>query len=443
MRSRNASASSAFAFSTAVAKGAVVVLAGKPIEGLGEAALIVTADPRIDVAKAAARFYGPMPKTLVAVTGTAGKTSVTQFARQIWTLCGCRAAAIGTLGVIGPNGSTYGGLTTPDSVELAKSLGDLARQGVTHVALEASSHGLDQHRLDGLTFRAGAFTNIGRDHLDYHATEADYLDAKLRLFRDLLPDDGVAVIADGVRGCQEVLAAASLRGLAILTVGTPEADLALVDHDPEGLAQDVTVEWSGIQRHFRVPLAGDFQLCNALIAAGLAIATGSEAEHVLDTLPKLEGVPGRLEFVGETEAGAPIFVDYAHKPDALGHALDALRPFADGRLIVVFGAGGDRDKGKRPLMGEIAAEKADVVIVTDDNPRSEDPAAIRKAILAGDPDAIEVPGRHEAIAQAVGMLRAGDVLLIAGKGHETGQIIGDRTVDFDDREVARAILRGG
>lgn len=426
----------------AVERGAAAVLgAGRPADLDAAVPFVAAEDPRMAVAKAAARFYGPFPATLVAVTGTAGKTSVVQFTRQLWTLCGNRAAAIGTLGVSGPDGASHGGLTTPDAVALAKTLGALARAGVTHAALEASSHGLDQRRLDGIAFGAAAFTNIGRDHLDYHASEADYLDAKLRLFRELLPDAGIAVVADGVRGSQEVLAAASVRGLAIMTVGTGDSDLALVDQETRGLAQQVTLEWSGIQRRLLLPLAGEFQLCNAMIAAGLAIATDSDPEQVMEMLPHLQGVPGRLELVGETRAGAPVFVDYAHKPDALGAALDALRPLTDRRLIVVFGAGGDRDRGKRPLMGRIAAEKADVVIVTDDNPRSEDPAGIRAAIMAADRDAVEIAGREAAIAHAVGMLHKGDVLLIAGKGHETGQVVGDRTLPFDDREVARSALK--
>jgi UDP-N-acetylmuramoyl-L-alanyl-D-glutamate--2,6-diaminopimelate ligase len=426
----------------AVNAGAAAILAEHaPADPVGVPVVLV-ADVRTALAKAAARLFAPMPKTIVAVTGTAGKTSVAHFTRQIWAQCGVEAAYLGTLGLITPEQQRSGALTTPPPIELALILGRLARAGIDHVALEASSHGLDQRRLDGLTLAAGAFTNIGRDHLDYHASAEDYLNAKLRLFTELLPQDAVAVIADGFPGSQAALAAAGMRGLATLTVGSLDADLALLDTEQHGLAQRVTLEWGGEERRLDIPLVGHFQVCNALVAAGLVIATGGDPARVLGTLETLHGVPGRLELIGQVECGAPVFVDYAHKPEALGFALEALRPFASGRLVVVFGAGGDRDPGKRKLMGEVAAEKADVVIVTDDNPRSEDPAAIRRAILAAAPDAQEIGDRREAIDEAIHMLRPGDVLLIAGKGHETGQVVGDHTLPFEDAEVVRSALGG-
>ncbi len=426
----------------AVNAGAAAVLAEHaPADPVGVPVVLV-ADVRAALAKAAARLFAPMPKTIVAVTGTAGKTSVAHFTRQIWEKCGVEAAYLGTLGLITPEQQRSGILTTPPPIELALILGRLARAGIDHVALEASSHGLDQRRLDGLTLAAGAFTNIGRDHLDYHASAEDYLNAKLRLFTELLPQDAVAVIADGFPGSQAALAAAGMRGLATLTVGSLDADLALLDTQRHGLAQRVTLEWGGEERRLDIPLVGHFQVCNALVAAGLVIATGGDPAQVLGTLESLQGVPGRLELIGQVECGAPVFVDYAHKPEALGFALEALRPFASGRLVVVFGAGGDRDPGKRKLMGEVAAEKADVVIVTDDNPRTEDPATIRRAILDAAPDAQEIGDRREAIDEAIHMLRPGDVLLIAGKGHETGQVVGDETLPFEDAEVVRAALGG-
>jgi UDP-N-acetylmuramoyl-L-alanyl-D-glutamate--2,6-diaminopimelate ligase len=437
----NAADGIAFA-AAAVKQGAVAVLTERMPPDLGDAAVVFVDDVRAALARAAARFYAPLPETIVAITGTAGKTSVAHFTRQIWTALGTPAAYLGTLGLQSPTEKSYSSLTTPGPVALAATLGRLAAEGVQHVALEASSHGLDQRRLDGLRLAAGAFTNIGRDHLDYHPTPADYLNAKLRLFTELLPQDAVAVIADGFPGSQAALAAAGMRGLATLTVGSLDADLALLDTDRHGLAQRVTLEWAGEERKLDIPLVGHFQVCNALVAAGLVIATGGDPDAVLATLETLHGVPGRLELIGQVECGAPVFVDYAHKPDALGFALEALRPFASGRLVVVFGAGGDRDPGKRKLMGEVAAKNADVVIVTDDNPRSEDAAAIRRAIIDGVPDAQEIGDRREAIDEAIHMLRPGDVLLIAGKGHETGQIVGDRTLPFEDAEVVRSALGG-
>jgi UDP-N-acetylmuramoyl-L-alanyl-D-glutamate--2,6-diaminopimelate ligase len=333
-------------------------------------------------------------------------------------------------------------LTTPDPVALHRELDRLAKEDVTHLAIEASSHGLDQHRLDGVQIAAGGFTNISRDHLDYHPSMAAYLAAKLRLFSELIEPHGAAVINVDHAHADEVAACAKQRRLRLLTVGRRGAGIRLVDSAIAGFAQTFHAIHAGNNYKVRLPLVGDFQIENALIAAGLAIATGEEPDAVFAALTKLKGAKGRLELVGERN-GASIFIDYAHKPDALAKALDALRPYVSGRLIVVFGAGGDRDPGKRPIMGQIAAEKADRVIVTDDNSRSEPAAAIRAAILKASPGAVEIGDRNEAICAAVAELRRGDVLLIAGKGHETGQIIGQQVFPFSDHEtVAAALARG-
>ena len=426
----------------AVAAGAVAVLAGERPPGLPPGVVFVASDHvRRDLALAAARFYPRQPATVAAVTGTSGKTSVAAFTRQIWTRLGHPAASVGTVGVVSPQGEVYGSLTTPDPVDLHRTLDALAGEGVTHLALEASSHGLDQYRLDGVRVAAGAFTNLSRDHLDYHPTLEAYLAAKLRLFTDLVRPDGAAVIAADHEETVQVVAAAARRGLRVLTVGSVGEAIRLRDVAVDGFAQRLTLTCAGRDVSVRLPLVGAFQVENALVAAGLAIATGGDPAAVLAALEHLQGAKGRLELVGAPN-GAPIFIDYAHKPDALAKALAALRPYASGRLTVVFGAGGDRDAGKRPIMGAIAAAQADRVIVTDDNPRSEEPAAIRAAILAAAPGAVEIGDRAEAIRRAIGSLAAGDVLLIAGKGHETGQIVGDRTVPFSDHEAVAAALKG-
>ncbi|MFD1332065.1 UDP-N-acetylmuramoyl-L-alanyl-D-glutamate--2,6-diaminopimelate ligase [Methylopila musalis] len=422
----------------AAAAGAVAVVADHPVEA--SIPVIEVTDARLTLARVAARFHARQPETIAAVTGTSGKSSVVTFLRQIWAFAGFEAASLGTLGVTGPSGATYGSLTTPDPVSLHATLDALAGEGVTHLAMEASSHGLDQKRLDGVNLNAVGFTNLSRDHMDYHPTVAHYRDAKLRLFRELLPTGGAAVVwvdgADASWFCD----AARERGVRLITVGEGGETLKLVSVVRDGLAQILTVEQDGVRREARLPLAGVFQAANALTAAGLAIATGVEPGVALAALETLQGVPGRIELIGETN-GAAVFVDYAHKPDALASVLSALRPFVSGRLIVVFGAGGDRDAGKRPLMGEAAVAGADEVIVTDDNPRSEEPAAIRAAILAAAPGAREIGDRAEAIRAAVSGLQPGDVLLVAGKGHETGQIVGDRTLPFSDHEVVRDALR--
>jgi UDP-N-acetylmuramoyl-L-alanyl-D-glutamate--2,6-diaminopimelate ligase len=420
----------------ALAAGAAAVVAERSD---GEDSVLVVPDVRACLARAAARFFPLQPGTIVAVTGTSGKTSVTTFVRQIWASMDEAAASLGTIGVVAPGGSTYGSLTTPDPVTLHRTLHALAEDGVTHLAVEASSHGLDQHRLDGLRLAAGAFTNLSHDHLDYHADEADYLRAKLRLFDTLLQPGQPAVIDADHPVAAKVIAAARQRGLDVFTVGRDGRDLHLQSAVPNGFATELTINHAGRTFELDLPLAGGFQVSNALVAAGLCLATGSKLSAVIHALTLLEGAPGRLDKVGD-HAGAPVFVDYAHKPDALEKVLETLRPYAKGRLIVVFGCGGDRDAAKRPLMGAIAARGADVVIVTDDNPRSENPTAIRAAIMAAAPGAIEIGDRRTAIETAVGLLRTGDVLVIAGKGHETGQIVGPAVLPFSDHETARAAL---
>lgn len=394
---------------------------------------------RHELAIAAARLYPHQPACIVAVTGTAGKSSVVDFARQLFTACGRQAASLGTIGMIGPGGPVYGSLTTPDPVTLHRTLDAISRQGVTHVALEASSHGLDQHRLDGVRLKAAGFTNLGRDHLDYHPDEESYFAAKSRLFSEVAPPTAVAVVNADTSYGQEILVIASTRGMPTLTVGDVGSDIQLVTCEPDGFSQKLTMSVEGAFYDIRLPLCGGFQVQNALIAAGLCIAAGEDPQIVIPALANLQGVPGRMERVAEAN-GALIIVDYAHKPDALREVLKALRPFSSGKLVCVFGAGGDRDPGKRRIMGEIAAEFADKVIVTDDNPRSEDPAAIRAAILAGAPGATEIADRGAAIAAAIADLQAGDVLVVAGKGHETGQIVGKTVLPFSDHEAVRAAV---
>jgi UDP-N-acetylmuramoyl-L-alanyl-D-glutamate--2,6-diaminopimelate ligase len=424
----------------AVAKGAAAVLAGRDAE-LPEVSVPIlrAAEPRRTLALMAARFYGAQPPIAVAVTGTSGKTSVAEFTRQLFAHCGRQAASVGTIGIVKPDGGIYGSLTTPDPVTLHRTLAELAGEGVTHLAFEASSHGLDQHRLDGVKLTAAGFTNLGRDHMDYHPTVEHYLDAKLRLFRDLLEPGQAAVINVDDAYAGPVVEAARARGLVIASVGRDGDLLQLRNVRLDGFAQKLTIAYAGHVHEVRLPLLGTYQASNALVAAGLAIAAGEDAVQVLGGLESIGGVKGRLDIVGEARGGLAA-VDYAHKPEALAAVLDALRPFARGRLICVFGCGGDRDRGKRPIMGQIASEKADVVIVTDDNPRTEQAAAIRAEILAAAPGAREIGDRGEAIAAAVDMMGEGDVVVVAGKGHETGQIVGDRVLPFSDHEALAAAL---
>ncbi len=424
----------------AVAKGAVAVLAsGDAVLPDLSVPLLRSDEPRRALALMAARFFGKQPAVAVAVTGTSGKTSVAEFTRQIFAGCGLQAASVGTIGVVRPDGGVYGSLTTPDPVTLHETLADLADSGVTHLAFEASSHGLDQHRLDGVELTAGGFTNLGRDHLDYHPDIESYLNAKLRLFRDLLKPGQRAVINADDTYTIAVQDAAKARGLEIMTVGERGEALRLENVSVEGFAQRLTVRHAGGTQTVKLPLLGTYQASNALIAAGLAIAAEQETEQVVSQLASLKGVKGRLDIVGEARGGMAV-VDYAHKPEALAAVLDALRPFATGRLICVFGCGGDRDRGKRPIMGQIAESKADIVIVTDDNPRTENAASIREEILAAAPNAQEIGDRAEAISSAVQILGKGDVVVVAGKGHETGQIVGDTVLPFSDHEALSEAL---
>ena len=426
----------------AAARGAVAVIAAEAaaLDLPAKVAVLRAKEPRRALALIAAAFYPGQPQHLVAVTGTSGKTSVAAFARQIFAAAGEQAASIGTLGIVSPRRTEYGSLTTPDPVALHMELDRLAGEGITHAALEASSHGLDQHRLDGIRIEAAGFTNLGRDHMDYHPTVAAYFAAKLRLFADILPAHGTAVVDMDSAWSAEVVAAAHRRGQRVVRTGLAGKELRLVSLKPDGFRQRLEVEAYGYKRDILLPLAGAFQASNALVAVGLAVGAGIDVATALTALEDLEGAPGRLELAGHKANGAMIFIDYAHKPDALETVLKTLRPMTRGKLIVVFGAGGDRDAGKRPLMGKAAAENADVVVVTDDNPRSENPAAIRRAIIAAAPKAMEFGDRGEAITFAIAMLKSGDVLVIAGKGHETGQIVGSRTIPFSDHEAVKSAL---
>ncbi|MDF1609574.1 UDP-N-acetylmuramoyl-L-alanyl-D-glutamate--2,6-diaminopimelate ligase [Hoeflea sp. YIM 152468] len=425
----------------AVAKGAVAVVAAKDA-ALPEIIVPVlrTEDPRLVLARMAAAFFGPQPRVMAAVTGTAGKTSVASFLRQIWAQAGEQAAMLGTTGVTAPGRAEYGTLTTPDPVALHRLLAELASGGVTHAAMEASSHGLDQRRLDGVSLSVAGFTNLGRDHMDYHPTMDDYMAAKMRLFATLLPKGAPAVIFADDPWSQRAVEVAERAGARVLTVGRKGGFLTLKRVEHLRHKQIAEIHMDGRIFEVHLPLAGDFQISNALVAAGMAIATGTSADKVMAALDHLTGASGRLELIGSTANGAPVYVDYAHKPEALENVLAAVRPFTTGRVMVVFGCGGDRDRGKRPIMGEIATRLADVVIVTDDNPRSEDPATVRAEIIAAAPGASEIGDRAEAIGQAISMLQAGDTLIVAGKGHEEGQTIGDRVLPFSDHAEIRKAL---
>lgn len=422
--------------SDAVAAGAVAVVA-RPEASVAGAAHIADAEPRRAFARLAAKFFAPFPETTVAVTGTNGKTSTVELTRQLWRMAGHHAASIGTLGVTTADEQVSTGLTTPDIVTFLSNMAGLAREGVTHAAFEASSHGLSQYRTEGLPARAGAFTNLSRDHLDYHGTMEAYLEAKLRLFTEVVDDDGAAVVWMDDPAAARVAELAAERGLKLLTVGTKGETIRLVKSEPTLFGQTLSIEVGGKVYQIKLPLIGAYQAANALTAAALVLATGGALGQTLDSLARVQPVRGRLERAAINKAGAPVYVDYAHTPDGLRAAIEALRPHATGRLIVMFGAGGDRDRGKRPEMAVVAAQLADHVIVTDDNPRSEDPAAIRRDVLGGAPHALEIGGRREAIAAAIAEARAGDIVLLAGKGHEQGQIIGDKVLPFDDVAVAR------
>jgi UDP-N-acetylmuramoyl-L-alanyl-D-glutamate--2,6-diaminopimelate ligase len=420
----------------AVACGAIAVVA-RPQAKVSGALHIKSDNPRQRFARLAAKFYAPFPQICVAVTGTNGKTSTVELTRQLWRMAGHSAASIGTLGVTTPDEQVLTGLTSPDVVTFQSNMAGLAREGVTHVAFEASSHGLDQYRTEGVPVAAAAFTNLSRDHLDYHGTMEAYLAAKLRLFREVVVEGGSAVIWADDEYSDVALGVAKERGLQLVTVGEKGEALKLVSREPSQLGQTLTIEAEGKVHKVVLPLIGAYQAANALVSAGLVLATGGDLATVLAGLGRVQGVRGRLERACIAKTGAPVYVDYAHTPDALEAAISALRPHAKGRIILVFGAGGDRDTGKRPQMGAVAVEYADYVIVSDDNPRSEDPAIIRAAIMAAAPGAHEISGRREAIAAAIAEAGPDDIVLIAGKGHEQGQIIGDRILPFDDVSVAR------
>ncbi|WP_299294022.1 UDP-N-acetylmuramoyl-L-alanyl-D-glutamate--2,6-diaminopimelate ligase [uncultured Tateyamaria sp.] len=433
----------------AVRMGAAAVLtdaegAALAAEWLDNVAVVVTDAPREVLSRTAALWFGAQPEHMVAVTGTNGKTSVSTFVRQIWIEMGLAAVNLGTTGVEGAWSAPLAH-TTPEPITLHRTLAEAAANGITHAAMEASSHGLDQRRLDGVTLKAAGFTNFTQDHLDYHETFEAYFDAKAGLFARVLPEDGMAVInLDDARGV-DMAAIAQARGQQVLAVGRDGGDLRLTAQRFDARGQDVRFEYDGKAYASRMPLIGGFQADNVMLACGLVIACGAAPARVFETLEFLDTVRGRMQLAATRDNGATVFVDYAHTPDAVATALRAMRPHVMGKLVAIVGAGGDRDAGKRPLMGAAAATHADVVFVTDDNPRSEDPATIRAAVMAGCPDATEVGDRAEAILRAVDALEPGDALLITGKGHETGQIVGDDVLPFDDAEqasVAVAALEG-
>jgi UDP-N-acetylmuramoyl-L-alanyl-D-glutamate--2,6-diaminopimelate ligase len=431
----------------AIRRGAVAILTDRadalalPAADRQRISIILDANPQRCLARLARRFCGRPPRVIVAVTGTNGKTSVVEFLRQIWTACGRPAASLGTLGLIAPGERRPGALTTPDPVALHRDLAALAGRGIEHAALEASSHGLAQYRLDGLAITAAAFTNLTRDHLDYHGDMPGYRAAKERLFGELLAPGGTAVLNADSAEFPRLAALCRDRALPLLAYGRADAaDLRLVSRQPYAGGQDVVLDILGRRQALALPLAGEFQAMNSLAALGLALATGTPAAAATASLARLRVPPGRLQFVAERPGGGAVVVDYAHTPDALATVLAALRSHTAGRLVVLFGCGGERDPGKRALMGRVAADAADRVYVTDDNPRGEAPAAIRRAILEAAPGASEIADRRAAIATAIAGLAAGDVLVVAGKGHETGQIVGGRTLPFDDAAVVREIV---
>ena len=421
----------------AVAAGAIAVVAlpDAQVEGMVH---IADGEPRRLFARMAARYFTPTPVHVAAVTGTNGKTSTAELTRQLWRMDGHNSASIGTLGVTTADDQVKTGLTTPDIVTFLSNMSGLAREGVSHAIFEASSHGLSQYRTEGLPVRIGAFTNLSRDHLDYHGDMDSYFEAKMRLFDEVVASDGAAVIwADDDPWSDKVIERVTARGLALLTVGKKGSTLRLMSQTPTHLGQILMVEAEGNTHRISLPLIGAYQAANILISAGVVLASGGQLHNILDHMQRVQPVRGRMERAVITRAGAPLYVDYAHTPDALRAAIEGLRPHVTGRLITIFGAGGDRDKGKRPEMGRIAVGMSDHVIVTDDNPRSEDPATIRAEIMTGATGADDVADRRAAITRAIEMAGAQDIILLAGKGHEQGQIVGDRVIPFDDVEVAR------
>jgi UDP-N-acetylmuramoyl-L-alanyl-D-glutamate--2,6-diaminopimelate ligase len=420
----------------AVRRGAAAVVA-RSEAAVGGVPHLKAEEPRKLFAELAARFFAPYPETIVAVTGTNGKTSTVELTRQLWRMAGHRSASIGTLGVTTADDQVSTGLTTPDIVTFLSNMAGLKRMGISHVAYEASSHGLDQYRAEGVTVKAAAFTNFSRDHLDYHPDMDAYFAAKMRLFDEVVAPDGTAVVWTGDPRSDEVISHVRRRGLKLIRVGPGADTVELVSRASTPLGQQLVLRHEGQEHKLSLPLIGAYQLNNVLTAAGLVLATGGDWATTLSAMARVAPVRGRLERAVISRSGAPVYVDYAHTPDAIEAAIAALRPHVEGRLITVLGAGGDRDEGKRPEMGAVAARLSDVVIVTDDNPRGEDPGAIRKAVLKGAPGAIEVGDRRSAIGEAVAMAKAGDIVLVAGKGHEQGQIIGDQVLPFDDVTVAR------
>ena len=420
----------------AIARGAVAIVALPKAEVEG-VPLIGDDNPRRRFAELAAKFYEPYPENVVAVTGTNGKTSTVEMTRQIWRMTGHRSASIGTLGVTTSDDQVKTGLTTPDIVTFLSNMTGLKRMGISHVAYEASSHGLDQHRAEGVPLAAAAFTNFSRDHLDYHPSMDAYFEAKMRLFDEVIEPGRIAVIWTDDAKSDEVIERAKKRGLRLMTVGRKGETIRLVEQTPTALGQSLILEHEGKEHRLALPLIGAYQASNVMTAAALVLATDAEWRAVFSAMGRVAPVRGRLERAVISRAGAPVYVDYAHTPDALEAAIMALKPHVEGKLIIVFGAGGDRDQGKRAPMGEVAMRLADVAIVTDDNPRGEDPAKIRADIMAGAPGAIEVAGRKDAIARALEMASSGDIVLLAGKGHETGQIVGTKVLPFDDALVAR------
>lgn len=429
---------------SAIENGAVAVVAHHDADlpkGLSVPAVLCE-NPRRTFALMAARFCARQPDVMVAVTGTNGKTSVASFVRQIWRVLGLSAASIGTVGIVSASGTRKLVHTTPDPVEIHTALAELSSQQISHVALEASSHGLAQYRLHGVRFAAAGFTNLTRDHLDYHKTFEAYLAAKMMLFEEVLSEGAAAIINSDMPEAKEIIARCSSRGLVVSSVGRNGSGLKLVSATPQGFGQLLEVEGQYGSYRVYLPLVGDFQTENALMAVGLVVASGGSEPHAMRALEQLQGASGRLELVATTSVGAPVFVDFAHTPDALEHVLRSLRPYASSRLHVVFGAGGDRDPGKRPEMGKVVSENADVAIVTDDNPRTEEAASIRAAILAKCPQGIEIGDRAQAIQYAVDNLASGDVLVVAGKGHETGQTVGKKVIPFSDQEAVLACVAG-
>jgi len=420
----------------AIRRGASAIVARPEarVEGVPH---LAAGEPRKLFAELAAKFFAPYPDVIVAVTGTNGKTSTVELTRQLWRMAGHRSASIGTLGVTTADDQVSTGLTTPDIVTFLSNMAGMDRMGISHVAYEASSHGLDQYRAEGVPVKAAAFTNFSRDHLDYHPSMDAYFAAKMRLFDEVVDSDGAAVVWTGDAKSEEVIGHAKRRGLKLVTVGPGADTIELASRTSTPLGQQLLLRHAGKEHKLALPLIGAYQMNNVLTAAGLVLATGGDWATTLAGMGRVSPVRGRLERAVISRAGAPVYVDYAHTPDAIEAAIAALRPHVEGRLITVLGAGGDRDHGKRPEMGAVAARLSDVVIVTDDNPRSEDPAAIRKAVLAGAPDAIEVGDRRTAIGEAIAMARAGDIVLVAGKGHEQGQIVGDQVLPFDDVTVVR------